>query len=269
MDDEEYARELFRILTAPPEPDLEPGHLGDDWIDRQDGFGTEVRVTSVEVVPGPYGAQVEVGFRLEVPQGLDVPEVGSVRLPVEEEWRVLSGFAEPEDYAPQVASRVGWAARAHVVAHTEEPRPAYEPPAADTQRKILLHVLGRAGTVEELGADRFVVRREADGDHDDGWEVTVVVTPEQWEQVLRRHGPVRHGGLDHYEEMFASAPEEQRYWVFWEGDLTSSIRETLPPVEAPRPPLREVRRQIARARASGTTYGWFAYEPRKDDELPG
>lgn len=268
MDDEEYARELFRILTAPPEPDLEPGHLGDDWIDRQDGFGTEVRVTSVDVVPGPYGAQVDVGFVLEVPPGYDVPAQGHVLLPLDEEWRVLSGLTAPEDYAPRIASRVGRAAREHVVAHTEAPRSDYEPPARDTQRAILLHVLGQVGTVEEQGPGRFVVRREADGDHDDGWDVTVVVTPEQWEHVLRRHGPVRHGGLDHYEEVFASAPEEERFWVFWEGDLTSSTREELPPVKAPRPPLRELRRRIAQARASGAAYGWFAYDPR-DDELPG
>ncbi|RYB94884.1 hypothetical protein EUA93_11305 [Nocardioides oleivorans] len=269
MEDEDYARGLFRILGAQPDPDLEPGRLGDDWIDRSDGFGTEVQVTSVEVVPGPYGAQLEVGFRLEVPPGLDVPEGGSVRFPLDEEWRVLCGFAEPEDYAPRIASRLVRAARDHVVAHIEPPRPGYEPPASDKQRAILLHVLGRVGTVEELGTDRFVVRRGADGHVEHEREVTVILTPEQWEQVLRRHGPVRHGGFDHYEETFASAPEEERFWVFWEGDLVSSTREELPPATTPWPPLREVRQRLAEARASGTTYGWFAYEPLRDEELPG
>lgn len=265
MDDEEYARELFRILTAPPETDLEPWHLGDDWIDRYDGFGTEVRVTSVEVVPGPYGAQVEVGFRLEVPQGLDVPEVGSVRLPVEEGWRVLSGFAEPEDYAPQVASRVTRSAREHVVARTRGPRRTFEVPEREEQHALLLQVLGRRGAVEQVTADRYVVRTGGSGDADDP---VVVLTPDEWEQVLRRHGPP-HDSFDHYEELFASTPVEHRFWVFWEGDLTSSTREQLPPVKAPQPPLREVRRRIARARASGAAYGWFAYDPRTDDQLPG
>lgn len=263
MDDEEYAGELFEILTAPPDPDLEPGQLGDDWIDREDGFGTEVRVTAVDVLPGPYGAQVEVGFLLDLPPGVDVPQQASVLLPLDEEWRTLCGFADPEDYAPRLASRVMWAAREHVNTHTNGPRSGFDVPSRDEQHVMLMHVLGRLGAVEHVALGRYVIR-VADGD-----EIVVILTPDEWEQVLRRNGSPRDGVFDHYEELFASNDREQRFWVFWEGDLTSSTREALPPATTPWPTLREVRRRIAEARTSGKDFGWFAYEPTADDELPG
>ena len=62
MDDEDYARQLHAILAAPPDPEVPPGHLGDDWIDRSDGFGTDVRVTAIAVVPGDHGNQLDITF---------------------------------------------------------------------------------------------------------------------------------------------------------------------------------------------------------------
>ena len=42
MEDEEYARELFAILTRPLHPDdpVDAYGTGPDGIDRYDGFGT-------------------------------------------------------------------------------------------------------------------------------------------------------------------------------------------------------------------------------------
>ncbi|NYE35544.1 hypothetical protein F4692_000648 [Nocardioides cavernae] len=173
MDDEEYARELFRILTRPPEPDLEPGRLGDDWIDRSDGFRTDVQVVSLEVVPGPYGAQVDVRFELDVPAGYDVPAQGHVLMPLDEEWRAASGFVEPEDYAPRIAGRVSRAAREHVVAHTGPPRRGFDVPDREEQHALLLRVLGRHGEVEHVASDCYVVRTDGDDD------MVVLLTPEQ------------------------------------------------------------------------------------------
>ncbi|WP_310248431.1 hypothetical protein [Nocardioides sp. BE266] len=266
MDDEEYARELFEILTRPLDPDepVDSYGTGSDRIDRYGGFGTEVRVTSIDVVPGPYGAQLEVGFVLDLPPGLDIPDSGSIRLLVEREWRELGGYAEPEDYAPVVAGQVQRGARDHVVLHTEGPRPDYEAPDADAQRALLMHVLRRWGEVEQPADDRYVVRLE------EGFEVTVLITPDQWEQVLRRHGPPRDHTFDYYEEaLVETGADDERFLVVWEGDFARSVREELPPVASPRPPLREIRRRIAEAEASGRPYGWFAFTPRTDDELPG
>ncbi|CAB4961387.1 unannotated protein [freshwater metagenome] len=73
MDDVDYARQLYEILTAPPGPEISTGSLGDDWIDRCDGFGTDVKVRSIVVVPGDHGSQIEVAFVLDLPEDIDVP----------------------------------------------------------------------------------------------------------------------------------------------------------------------------------------------------
>lgn len=261
MDDEDYARELFAILTRPPDPGLEPGRLGDDFIDRHDGFGTGLRVTSVDVVPGEHGAQLEVGFVLDLAAlGLDhlddVPARGSLRLPLDEEWRRASGLSEPEDYAPRVASTLMRNIHRHVDAHVPARRDPVRLPARDIQRAWLLQVLGRQGVVEEVEPDRYVVHA-GDGRED----LVARITADEWEQVLQRHGAPREASFDHYEELVASRGRGENVLVCWEGELVTSIREELPPVTDPRPPLREIRRRLAHARASGSDYGWFAYAP--------
>lgn len=264
MDDEDYARELFEILTRPLDPDepVDNYGTGSDGIDRYDGFGTEVRVTSIDVVPGPYGAQIEVGFLLDLPPELaDVPSSGSLLLPLDAEWRQVSGLDEPEDYAPRIASSLMAEVRRHVSAYRPGPGAGrgYEPPDREEQHAMLLHVLSRSGDVEEQAPGRYLVRDE------DGNELEVILTPDQWEQVLRKHGAPRDQRFDHYEELLASTPPEERFLVFWSGDLAASTREKLPPAKVPLPPLRDVRQRIAEAEASGKDYGWFAYTPIKDD----
>jgi hypothetical protein len=255
VDDLDYARQLYEILTAPPDPEVPPGHLGDDWIDRCDGFGTDVKVTAIAVVPGDHGNQLDIGFVLDLPDDVVVPREGSLLLPLDAEWREVSGYTEPEDYAPHIAARLVRHIHEHIRAHEPSREDDGELPARADQHAMLLEVLGRRGQVEQQAPNRYVVRREEQE------VLTVLLTPAQWERVIRRHGPRRAWLLEHFDELFASSPREERFLVFWDGDVTTSTREKLPPAKKPVPPLRETRRRLAEARASGQVFGWFAYPP--------
>lgn len=255
MDDEDYARQVYEILTAPPDPEVSPGYLGADWIDRSDGFGTEVKVTAIDVVPGDHGNQLNIGFVLDLPHDVDVPREGSLLLPLDAEWREVSGYTEPEDYAPHIAARLVRCIRDHVRAHEPSRDDESDLPSDAEQRAMLMEVLGREGQLEEPAANRYVVRRQQNED------LIVILTSDQWERVIHRHGLRRAWLLEHFDELFASTPREERFLVFWDGDVTTSTREKLPPAKKPLPQLREIRRQLSEARASGRDFGWFAYTP--------
>lgn len=259
MDDVEYARQVYGILTAPPDPEVPPGHLGDDWIDRSDGFGTDVRVTAIAVVPGDHGNQLDIAFALDLPDDVVAPREGSLLLPLDAEWREVSGYAEPEDYAHRIAARLVRHIGEHVRAHEPSREDDRDLPSRAEQHAMLLEVLAHEGRVEQQAPTRYVVRREGRED------LTVLVTPDQWEEVIRRHGLRRAWLLEHFDELFASTPPEERFLVFWEGDVTTSTREKWPPAKRPFPPLREVRRRLSEARASGRAYGWFAHTPGSSD----
>ena len=259
MDDEDYARQLHAILAAPPDPEVPPGHLGDDWIDRSDGFGTDVRVTAIAVVPGDHGNQLDITFVLDLRDDVVVPREGSLMLPVDAEWREVRGYAEPEDYAPHVAARLVRCLRDHASAQEPSREDDRDLPSRAEQHAMLLEVLAHEGQVEQPAPNRYVVRREGRED------LTVLVTPDQWERVIRRHALRRAWLLEHFDELFASTPPEERFLVFWEGDLTTSTREKLPPAKLPFPPLREIRRRLTEARASGRDFGWFAHTPGSSD----
>lgn len=260
MDDVDYVRQLHEILTGPPGPEVTPGGLGDDWIDRSDGFGTEVRVTGIDVVPGEHGDQLDIAFVLDLPDDVDVPREGSLLLPFDAEWRKASGYAEPEDYAPRIAARLVRGIYEHVRTHTPSSREEdHDLPSRAEQHAMLLEVLGAEGQVEQQGPSRHVVRRQGRED------LVVLLTPEHWERVIRRHGPRREWVREHLDELVASTPPEEHFLVFWEGDVTTSTREELPPVKKPLPPLREVRRRLREAQASGRSFGWFAHPPGSGD----
>lgn len=253
MDDEDYAQELFAILTRPLDPD-EPRDAygtGADGIDRHGGFGTEVVVTSVAAVPGPYGSRLEVGFRLEVPAGEDVPAEGVFHLPLAREWREASGYGAPATYAPDVARGTERAVREHISSHG-----AVEPtavPDRDVQRALLHKALGSFYDVEVVAPDRIELRRAGQV------EWTVLVTPDQWEQVVRRHGRRPDWLQEHFSELLASGSRDDSYLVFWEGDLVKSVRAELPPVSGSTRNLN-----AARARGPIPGAGWFAYRPGTD-----
>lgn len=262
MDDEEYARQLFTILTRPLDPDdsVDDYVTGPDRIDRYDGFGTEVQVTSVAVVPGEHGDQLDVGFVLKVPDGVDVPPEGSVLLPFAATWREAQGLLSPAAHAPIVASGVMSGVTSHVAAHRNAPSPQRVLPDRAAQRELLLELLRRQGKMTEVSPGRFDVRREPDEP-----AVTVVLSPDEWERVLHRHGAPRRDTFDFYDELFDARHEDETFIVYWREDLTGSVREELPPVHGA---LREMLKiQAARDRGEDPYAGgaWFAYTPNAEE----
>jgi hypothetical protein len=243
MEDEAYARELFAILTRPLDPDepVDSYGTGSDRIDRHGGFGTEVKVTSIDVVPGPYGAQIEIGFALEVPDGVDVPAEGSFLLPVDREWREAQGCVTPALYAPLIATQTERAAGRHVDRHTA----------------------ARTDAVVQDPDDLAALVREVEEQHPG---TTFVATADEWAQVLRRHHGRRARLFEDVAELVASSHRDEHFLVFWEGELVRSVRATLPPVSGGLKALLGM--QAARDRGEDPYAGgaWYAYTPVGDEQ---
>lgn len=280
MDDAEYVTTLLSILTNPTPTGIDPADpygQADDGIDRYNGFGTDVWVTAVEITDGPHGDELRVSFALAVPdepQWHGMQTRGSVQVPFDAEWRELSGFGDPAAYAPQVAVRVESAAGELAQRHREgdardrmRDQVRARLPDRDGQRQMLLEMLRCEGTVTELGLGRFELHFDKVNEVNEVNEVdespggpsmmTVVVTPEEWEEVL-----VSGAGDDlclYIAEVIADPDPDERFLVFYDGDLTCSTREERPPVRG-----RARERWWAELRAShppGENDGWFAYEP--------
>lgn len=112
MEDEAYVSVLLAVLTNPNPAGISPNDpygQADDGIDRYDGFGRDVWVESMEVTAGDHGAELMVVFGLAVPEEpalQGIADRGSVRLPFDREWRQLSGYEDPAEFAPEVARQV-------------------------------------------------------------------------------------------------------------------------------------------------------------------
>jgi anti-sigma regulatory factor (Ser/Thr protein kinase) len=267
VDDDDYVQALQAILTDPEPTGIDPGDpdgTADDGIDRFDGFGREVLVESLAVAGGDHGAELVVTFALTSPpetEGQRVPARGVVRLPLDREWRELSGYADPAAYAPEVANRVMRAAHEHVVRHHQgrdwleaRNRARGSLPSHDEQWRMLLDALSMVGRPVEVAPGRIELHL-ADGWSEDGNSVvTVLVTPEEWEEVL-----AFRAGDDHdlyVDELLASRDDDERFVVFHDGDLACSTREQLPPVRG-----RALARKLAALGATrpGAELGWYAH----------
>ncbi len=261
MDDEEYAAAMLATLADPNPTGIDPEDpygRADDGIDRYDGFGRGVWVESVQLTRGDHGAELEVGFALDLPEDLaaeGMPSRGSVRVPVDQEWRELSGYQEPGSYAPAVATRVEWAAHAMVERHRSRMRSAPSPVPAErgTHWPRLLAGLAEHGNPVEVGPGRIELGVSTGA-------VTFLVTPDEWEQVV-----ALHAGNDielYLDELLVPRQEDEVFVVFYDGDLARSTRATLPPVRG-----RALARRLAEQRAEhpGATYGWFATTPHGTD----
>lgn len=264
VDDEVYVAELSAILTN-RQPVIDPDDPyggAEDGIDRYDGFGRDVWVESVAVAMGAYGAEVEVQFTLAVPDRLateGMADHGTVRAPVDGEWRELSGFGDPRAYAPVIAQQVEFAARAMVVRHEARMRglPPTEPASAGTHWQALLDELSSYGRVVEVAPGRVELRESS------SVVVTFVVSPEQWEVVV-----ATHVGADfelYVAELLSPGLTDGDFVVFWDGRLTWSVREALPPVRR--------RPSDDRLVGDGTNHpsansGWYAYAPQQPESGP-
>lgn len=262
MEDEHYARRLFAILTNPHPAGIDPEDpygLAEDGIDRYDGFGRDVWVESLEVVDGQYGAELVVEFGLALPTEpdlLEVPQHGAARLPVDAQWRELSGYRQPAAYAPAVAREVEIAAYRHVERHRRHPTGALGAdqgravlPSREAQWQILLDALRHDGQVREVAPGRIEL-------HDSGTVVTLVISADQWERVLIDHA---WDDVDlYFAELLGPRQVDEAFVVFYNGDLARSTREKLPPVRS-----RALERMLEQARAEDpdAQFRWVAYGP--------
>ena len=270
MDETDYVTALLRILTNPTPTGIDPADpygRADDGIDRYHGFGTDMWVEALEITDGPHGDELKVSFALAVPaesQWRGMRTRGSVQVPFDAEWRQLSGLADPAAYAPQVAARVEAAATDLVQSHLN--RGARDRmhrqiraglPDREGQHQMLLETLRSEGTVTELGPDRFELHFDDADEGDDGPSMmTVVVTPEEWEQVLASEA--MEDLCLYLAEVIADPDPDERFLVFYDGDLRRSTREKRPPVRG-----RAQERRWAELRTSDPhdrNYGWIGYE---------
>jgi hypothetical protein len=259
MDDEAYAAAMLAILANPNPAGIDPDDpygRADDGIDRFDGFGRDVWVASVALTHGDHGAELDVAFALAVPDDLaaeGMPSRGSVRVPVEVEWRELSGYREPSAYAPAVARKVESAAgrlvqrhrsRLSGIAPTVPARPGTHWPAFRTE-------LTAHGSPVEVAPGRIELRSFAGA-------LTILVTPEQWEHVVATHAG---NDVDIYlAELLEPRQDDEHFVVFYDGDLTRSTREKLPPVRG-----HALSRKLAEFRAAhpNAEFGWAAHAPQR------
>ncbi len=220
MEDEGYAQKLFAILTNPLPEEIDPEDPygeGEDGIDRYNGFGRDVWVESVQVVDGEYGAELVVEFAPapdSAPDAVD-PRCGPVRLPFDAQWRELSGYGNPGAYAPAVAREVEIADSQHVErllghppGHLEGDQDRAVLPSRARQWQLLLDALRHLGPVRQVGPERIEL------DHS-GTVVTVLVSADQWEQVLIEHA---WGTVDlYFAELLDPRQENETFVVlYWQ-----------------------------------------------------
>jgi len=92
--------------------------------------------------------------------------------------------------------------------------------------------------------------------------LTVIVTPDQWEQVLVGEGDDPGWYVD---ELLGPRADDETFLVFYDGALCRSTRAKLPPV---RSTLEQ--RRIAELRADpDRQVAWFAYPPDRPPPAAG
>lgn len=269
-----YVARLLAILTNPNPTGIaadDPYGQADDGIDRSNGFGRDVWVESLQVVDGEHGAELEVTFGLAVPPDDmwgTVPDKGVGRVLLEREWRELSGYASPADYAPYVAREIEMAASSHVQSHrrgtissTSRETTRRALPARQVQWQMLIDGLTvEGGPSVEVSPGRIDVRIADEDDHVDASSpvVTVIVTPDQWEAVLADHA---WGNVEMYlAELLGPRDPDERFLVFYRGDLVRSIRAELPPVHG------AARRPQAHRVPATRPGGWYAVAPHSSPD---
>lgn len=276
MNDKVYARELLAILTNPDPTGIDPEDpygRADDGIDRYDGFGRDVWVEELTVVDGDHGAELQVGFALAVPADPvwhGMATRGSVRLPFDSDWRKLCGYETPAAYAPVIALQVEIAAHRQVERHRDGPSGAAARraaraalPSRDVQWQMLLDALSSPWRrAIEVARGRIELRVEHPDQPASADVITVVATAEEWETVLAERAG---DDADSYiAELLGPRDADEKFVVFFDGDLVRSTREELPPVRG-----RAFERKLAQrlAQHPGAQGHWSAHRPADDPDL--
>lgn len=201
MNDDELVAGLQRLFDAD-----DPS----DGIDRSDGYGEDYRFTALQVVTAPDGfddldVTVEVGQRTV-----------TARLLFDREWRQESGLDEVGAYAAYVVAK--W--RQLLVDADDHPSILRQGGPDAAWDELSAWLARRWGPVTEIDDGLRLV--------DDGEEVTVHVTREQWATFAATR-PDPHGELD---EMIGSRWDDEHHVVHFRGGFHRSIRAELPPVRS-------------------------------------
>lgn len=184
-------------------------------------------------------------------EGGDEPVCGSAFVPIDSEWRYLSGWELVDDYADLLAQQICSAAR-EAMSAPAGPAPPRSPEEVASRWQWLLERLALNGQVVEHDDGSVRVLRG------DGGEFTVLVTQEQWAGIAEPADPDSDDPQD-----FNQLSDEEVFLVFYEDSLEWSIRAELPPV----PFGAELKRSYREAKERGedmSRYGWFAYGPPDD-----
>ena len=180
------------------------------------------------------------------------PVYGSALVPLDSDWRYLSGYEFVDDYADLLAQRICSAAVREVMSPSAGPAPASSPEEVALRWQWLLERLALNGQVVKRDAGSVRVLRG------DGGGFTVLVTPEQWARIAEPADPHSDDPQD-FNQLF----DEEAFLVFYEDSLEWSIRAELPPVRFG----AEIKRSFREAKERGedmSRYGWFAHRPLDD-----
>lgn len=200
----------------------------------------------------PRGCHLRAEARFEV-RGAAVS--GSAFVPLDEDWRYLSGYERVDDYAALLADRIRSAAH-ELLVPSARPTLATGPTEVASRWQWLLERLALAGQVVESDDGSVRVVR------DDGGEFTVLVTPEQWARIAEPVDPHSDDPQD-----FNQLNDEETFLVFYENSLEWSMRAELPPV----PFGAEIKRSFREAKERGedmSRYGWGAAHAADDHFAP-
>ncbi len=192
--------------------------------------GIEVRVHTVRVEPGELAGQQDLVIDYAV---APLPD-GTARQP-------LPRSHDLETYCREVAVEVTAWATEHVRRYRPLPLPDRDEVRRDLPGRDELWRMMRAELVDVREVDGGLAGREAP----DASPVTVVVTPEQWQEYVvdceigcrRDHGVDASktgdgpdAALFYLEEMVASRQSDEPYVVFDGREFCRSVRAELPPV---------------------------------------
>lgn len=249
-----------------------------DGIDRQSGFGSDVRITGLKVIGGDERGDLEVTFELTLSpywKFKKIPRFGTIRVPFGTQWLAASGVTTPAEYAPDIAREVEFACHSLIEQATDSrSRRRADPAAADRDTAPADELW--AQLLVDLGHDHVSARESEagvievieDGGDGPGEPVWIHLTPEQWRSyVVDCEISARNdSGVDassagdgpglarlYLDETLGSRCEGERHIVLFKDGFHGSIRAELPPVRDP----------ASRTPRTPPDGDWYAFAPER------